>query len=150
MMGNYLPLYLLRGLNKACFIIYEEQSGFMHGRHISNNVRLILDMTDYNDLILDDRSLTFVDFYKAFDTVEHEFMFKAIRFWVFGDFFLKAVQTLYSGCTCSEKLAHGTSQRFDIGRGIMQGCLIIQFLLVTQIMALQIKKGNLRCLGTWQ
>lgn len=68
-------------------IIDEEQSGFMHGRHISNNIRLILDMIDYNDLILDDSFLMFVDFYKAFDTVEHEFMFKAIRFLGFGDFF---------------------------------------------------------------
>ena len=52
--------------------------------------------------------------------------------------------TLYSGCTSSVKLAHGTSQRFDIGRGIRQGCPIspFRFLLVTQIMALQIKKGN--------
>ncbi|CDQ93629.1 unnamed protein product [Oncorhynchus mykiss] len=41
-------------------------------------------------------------------------------------------------------LAHGTSQRFDIGRGIRQGCPIspFVFLLVTQIMALHIKKGH--------
>lgn len=34
----------------------EEQSGFMHGRHVSNNIRLLLDMIDYNDLILDEFS----------------------------------------------------------------------------------------------
>ena len=42
-------------------------------------------MIDYNDLILDS-FLMFVDFYKAFDTVEHECMFKTIRFLGFGDF----------------------------------------------------------------
>jgi hypothetical protein len=42
------------------------------------------------------------------------------------------------------KLAHGTSQRFDIGRGISQGCPIspFVFLLVTHIMAHHFKKGD--------
>ena len=124
----------------------------MHGQHIGNNIKLILDMIDYNDFILDDSFLMFVDFYNAFDTVEHVFMFKAIRFWGFGDFFLKAVQTLYSVCTSSVKLTHRTSQRFDFVRDIRQGCPIspFLFLLVTQIMPLHIKKGNLRCFSTWQ
>ena len=30
-------------------IIGEEQSGFMPGRNITNNIQLILDMIDYND-----------------------------------------------------------------------------------------------------
>ena len=89
-MGNDLPLYLLRLKQGLHHIIDEEQSGFMHGRHISNNIRLILDMIDYNDLILDDSSLMFVDFYNAFDTVELEFMFKAICFLGFGDFLKKS------------------------------------------------------------
>ena len=50
---------------------------------------------------------------------------------------MKAVLTLHSGYTSSVKLAHGTSQRFDIGR-----VSPFLFLLVTQIMALHIKKGN--------
>lgn len=86
--GKLFALVFAKRLKQGLHhIIDEEQSGFMHGRHISNNIRLILDMIDYNDLILDDSFLMFVDFYKAFDTVEHEFMFKAIRFLGFGDFF---------------------------------------------------------------
>ena len=77
--GKLFAKRLKQGLHH---IIDEEQSGAMHGRHISNNIRMILDVIDYNDLILDDSFLMFVDFYKAFDTVEHEFMFKAIRFLV--------------------------------------------------------------------
>ena len=40
---------------KACLdtIIDDCQSGFMQGRHISNNIRLILDLIDYKDYITD-------------------------------------------------------------------------------------------------
>lgn len=59
---------LKTGLNE---IIHESQSGFMPGRHISNNIRLVLDLIDYNELIPDDPLILFLDFQKAFDTVSH-------------------------------------------------------------------------------
>lgn len=93
----------------------------MPGRNICNNVRLILDMIDYNEYILDDSFILFVDFYKAFDTISHQFMFKTIESFGFGSLFMKAVKTLYNGCNSSVKLAHSTTPRFDICRGIRQG-----------------------------
>ncbi len=41
-------------------IIDECQSGFMTDRLISNNIRLILDILDYSDLIPDDSLLIFI------------------------------------------------------------------------------------------
>jgi hypothetical protein len=35
-------------------IIDETQSGFMRNRHISNNIRLVLDILDYSVLITED------------------------------------------------------------------------------------------------
>lgn len=46
-------------------VIDEEQSGFLAGRSIINNVRLILDLIDYNEYINNDSLVLFVDFYKA-------------------------------------------------------------------------------------
>lgn len=132
---------LKKGLNE---IIDEEQSGFMTGRHISNNIRLILDMIDYNCYIPTDSYILFIDFYKAFDTVGHEFMFRCIKYFGFGEYFQKAVRTIYNGCNSSVKLSVGTSGRFEINRGIQQGSPLspFLFLLVTQIMALHIKKAE--------
>ena len=45
-------------------IIDEAQSGFMRNRHISDNVRLVLDLLDYSDLITDHIFILFLDFYK--------------------------------------------------------------------------------------
>ncbi len=46
---------------------------FMQNRLISNNIRLILDLLDYSDFVQDD-SFFVLDFYKAFDSLEHDFM----------------------------------------------------------------------------
>ena len=40
-------------------IIDETQSGSMRNRHISNNVRLVLDILDYSDLITKDSFILF-------------------------------------------------------------------------------------------
>ncbi|MGL5232470.1 MAG: hypothetical protein ACRC7W_03955, partial [Fusobacteriaceae bacterium] len=55
-------------------LIDEAQSGFLKKRHISNNIRLVLDLLDYSHLSTDEGFILFLDFYKAFDTVEHAFI----------------------------------------------------------------------------
>jgi len=96
----------------------------MPNRHIHNNMHLILDMIDYSDLFPNDSYsfILFIDFYKAFDTIEHNFILKSISFFGFGNYFYKAIQTLYNGCSSSVKLETGTSERLSISRGIRQGC----------------------------
>ena len=54
-------------------IIHDCQSGFMQGRYISNNNRLILDLFDYKDYITENSYISFIDISKAFDTVRHDF-----------------------------------------------------------------------------
>ena len=51
------------------------KTGFMKGRHISNNIWLVLDILDYTDLFDEKSLILFLDFYKAFDTVEHSSIF---------------------------------------------------------------------------
>jgi hypothetical protein len=60
-------------------IIDETQSGFMRNRHISNNVRLVLDILHYSDLITEDSFILFLDFYKAFDTETWLWGFFSVR-----------------------------------------------------------------------
>ncbi len=60
-------------------IIGETQSGFLKNRHISNNIRLVLDLLDYSELVKDDSYMLFLDFYKAFDSIEHDFIFKTLE-----------------------------------------------------------------------
>ncbi len=71
-------------------------------------------------------------------------MMETLHFVGFGEYFKKAIQTLYNDCNSSIKLSHGTTSRFKINRGIRQGCPIspFLFLLVTQTMAMHIKRDT--------
>lgn len=60
-------------------IINENQTGYIKGRFIGNNSRLILDILEYCENNNKDGILLFVDFQKAFDSVEWNFLFKTLQ-----------------------------------------------------------------------
>ncbi len=82
-----------------------------------------MDLTDYSDLIEDDSFILFLDFYKAFDTVEHPFIFYCLEKFGFGEYFCNAMKTLYTNGNSSVKLTGGTTQRFYQERGIRRAAL---------------------------
>lgn len=126
--------------------IDETQSGFMTKRHITNNIRLVLDILDYPELIEDNGFILFLDFYKAFDTVEHKFILQSLTKFGFGIYFSKAIKTLYKNGNSSIKLMSGTSPRFNLSRGIRQGCPTSPylFLIVAQLLAVHIKSSTVK------
>lgn len=127
------------------YIIDETQSGFMRNRHISNNIRLVLDLIDYSDLYSDESFILFLDFYKAFDTIEHKFIFHAFEKFGFCSYFSSAIKTMYTNGNCSIRLHAGTS-RFFLKRGVRQGCPISPylFLLCTQLLTDSTKLSPLK------
>ena len=125
------------------YIIDETQTGFMKGRHISNNIRLVLDLIDYADYCPDDSFILFLDFRKAFDTIEHKFMFQALQKFGFGKYFCSAIETMYKKANWSIKMCTGTSPRFDLSCGIRQGCPVSPylFLICAQLLSDFIKQS---------
>ena len=104
-------------------IVAETQSGFMKGRHISNNIRLVLDVHSKAFIL-------FVNFYKAFDTIEHGFLIECLKLFGFGTTFVEIIDMFYKGINSTVILNFNTSQRFDIKRGVRQGCPISPFLFI--------------------
>ncbi len=121
-------------------IISETQSGFLKGRHVSNNIRLVLDLLDYADSVHSNSLILFLDFYKAFDTIEHQFLLKSLKLFGFGDAFVDTIAMFYNGINSSVVIHFNTSNRFDILCGVRQGCPIspFLFLLVTELLSLSI------------
>ena len=108
-MGNRRPISLLNTDLKIAsavlanrlkqvlsFIIRDIQKGFMKNRFMGENTRLLYDLMHYledNDL---DGLLLLVDFEKAFDSIEWEFLIKALKSFNFGPSICKWFKTLYA------------------------------------------------------
>ena len=73
----------------------------------------MLDLIDYSDLILEYSFIIFLDFYKAFDSVEHEFLFLSLEKFGFEELLCSTIKTVYMNGNRSFKLMHGTSPRFE-------------------------------------
>lgn len=130
-------------------VIDETQSGFLPNRHISNNIRLVLDILDYSHLLPKESFMLFLDYYKAFDTLEHGFLFQALHRIGFGDHLCNMVKMLYTNSNSSIKLGNNTSPRFFLKRGVRQGCPVSPYLFIiaTQFLSLYIKESPLKGIG---
>ena len=66
-------------------IIHCDQTGFIKGRFIGENIRLVYDIMHYTEIIQVPGLLMLIDFEKAFDTVSWNFIQDALYFFNFGD-----------------------------------------------------------------
>lgn len=125
-------------------LVDECQSAFIKGRNIHNHTRLILDMLDYSDYIDSESFVLFLDFYKAFDSVEHPFLLEALNFLGFGKNFYSIVKMFYTDISSCVSLNPGMTPRFMVSRGIRQGCPISPklFILATQLLTILIQQQS--------
>lgn len=74
-------------------IIHSNQSGFMKGRFIGETARSLLNIIVHTEALKLPGVLLFIDFEKAFDSIEHNFLYKALVRFDFGPSFIRWIQT---------------------------------------------------------
>lgn len=125
-------------------IISSDQTAYIKGRHIGQNIRLIQDVIEHAKEEEREAALLFLDFKKAFDSVEHNFMYETLKAFNFGPEFIRWIKTMYTQTEACIKNNGYFSQTFNIDRGIKQGCPIsaLLFNLVVEILAIKLKKNT--------
>ena len=125
--------------------IGNEQTAYIKGRYIGSNARLILDIFEYCENNNQNGILLFLDFEKAFDSVEWNFLFKTLKKFNFGPDFIKWIKILYKNPVFRLKNNGWISKTCAMNRGIRQGCPIsaILYLFVAEILSSKIKENNL-------
>ena len=77
-------------------LINHNQSGYIPGRNISENIRSILDIMEYTKVKKLPGLLLFIDFEKAFDSLEWDFLEKCLEKFNFGPDFRRWVHIFYN------------------------------------------------------
>src|SRR5574337_364991 len=66
----------------------------------------------------------FIDYAKAFDCVDHNKLWKILKVMGIPDHLTCLLRTLYAGQEATVRTGHGTTDWFQIGKGVYQGCIL--------------------------
>ena len=66
----------------------------------------------------------FIDYAKAFDCVDHNKLWKIPKEIGIPDHLTCLLRNLYAGHEATVRTGHGTTDQFQIGKGVRQGCIL--------------------------
>ena len=66
----------------------------------------------------------FIDYAKAFDCVDHNKLWRILREMGIPDHLTCLLRNLYAGQEAAVRTGHGTTDWFQIGKGVRQGCIL--------------------------
>ena len=66
----------------------------------------------------------FIDYVKAFDCVDHNKLWKILKEMGIPDHLTCLLGNLYAGQEATVRTGHGTTDWFQIGKGVRQGCIL--------------------------
>ena len=100
------------------------QAGFRKGRGTRDqitNIRWIIEKArEFHKNIY----FCFIDYTKAFDCVDHNKLWKILQEMGLPDHLTCLLRNLYAGPEATVRTGHGTTDWFQTGKGVSQGCIV--------------------------
>ena len=121
-------------------IIHSSQTA-VFGRRIDHTIHTIRDLIDLANKEDDTAAFIFLDQEKAFDRVNHDFLFKTMHSFGFGKNFIEWIKMIYSNASSVLNINGFFSGKILLKRGVRQGCPLSAFLyvLVMEVFAIQLR-----------
>ena len=125
-------------------IIKSDQTAYVNGRFIGESHRLISDILETTQKLNLDGFILTIDIQKAFDSVDHEFVLLALKYFGFGNNFINWIRIILTGQESSVMNGGFSTGYFDLKRGTRQGDPISAylFILVMEIFFIMVRKNQ--------
>ena len=126
-------------------VVHHDQTGFVPGRYIGDNIITFLEVQDYLHRNQLPGFAFLADIEKAFDSVCREFLVASLSKMNFGDFFISWFLTLHNKFTAKLIINGFLSESFDIHSGVRQGCpwAPLLFLAATEPLACNLRSSGI-------
>ncbi|KAF1323645.1 Rxlr effector protein, partial [Globisporangium splendens] len=129
------------------WIIGEAQQGFVRDRLMENSILIMqaaLDKAYHNNGEgLDDApGIAMLDFMKAYDTLDRDFLYLVLSKFGFGRQFVDLVRRMHSDTTAQYLVNGEVSREWEVKSGIRQGCPLapLLFIVAAEILALAVQQ----------
>ena len=125
-------------------LVHGDQTGFIPGRYIGENTRIVYDIMQHTEECNIPGLLLLIDFEKAFDSVAWKFIRETLCFFNFGHNFLQWINLFQKNTKSAICMGGNLSRYFNLGRGCRQGDPISPyiFILCAEILAIKIRQNN--------
>ena len=100
------------------------QAGFRKGRGTRDQIANILWITKKTRQFQKNIYFCFIDYAKAFDCVDHNKLWKILKEMGIPDHLTCPLRNLYAGQEATVRTGHGTTDGFQIRKGVRQGCVL--------------------------
>ena len=98
------------------------QAGFRKGRGQIANICWIMEKArEFHK----NTYFCFIDYAKAFDCVDHNKLWKILKEMGIPNHLTCLLRNLYAGKEATVRTGHGTTDWFQIGKGVHQGCILL-------------------------
>ena len=125
-------------------VIHPDQVAYLKERYIGQNIRTIVDIMEYTEEKNIEGLIAFLDFEKAFDSIDWRVLDDALKCFNIGQGFRNWVKRVYANTTSCVTNCGFSSENFKITRGVRQGCPLSAYLFiaVVEILAIKIRKDK--------
>ena len=114
-------------------LVNNDQTGFLKGRFIGENIRLIDSIINYAAEQHIPGLLLFIDFEKAFDSLEWAFVDRTLEYFGFGPSLITWIRTFYNNIESCVLNNGWSSKFFKLQRGVRQGCPLSPYLFILSV-----------------
>ena len=98
--------------------------GFREGRETRNQIPNIHWIIEKAREFLKNIYFCFIDYTKAFDNVDHNKLWKILKEMGIPDDLTYLLRNLYAGQEATVRTGHGTTDWFQLGKAVCQGCIL--------------------------